>query len=68
VDETNNNNLLSKRRVARELDVCLGYVDKLVRTGALPHIRIGRNLIRIHPADLAAFIEKQRVGSVEGVQ
>jgi excisionase family DNA binding protein len=60
VDETNNN-LLSKRRVASELNVCLAYVDKLVRTGALPHIRIGRNLIRIHPADLAAFIERQRV-------
>lgn len=53
--------LLSLEQVADCLGVRIDYVKRrLVRTGKLPHIRIGK-LQRVVAADLDAFIEQNRV-------
>ena len=39
------------------VSVPMGY--KLIREGAIPVVRIGAS-VRIHPEDLAAFIEERR--------
>jgi excisionase family DNA binding protein len=49
--------LLSVEEVAPVLGVSVARAYELCRTKVLPHIRLGRQL-RIHPDQLAAFIER----------
>jgi len=51
--------LLAPTEVAARMAVSRGMVYKLVRTGELAAVYIGR-LPRIAEADLAAFLERQR--------
>ncbi len=51
--------LLDLREVADLLCVSRPMAFKLTRTGALPCVRIGTS-VRVHPADLAAFVEERR--------
>ena len=51
--------LITVREAASRLSVSTAMVYKLCDRGELPHIRIS-NAIRIAPADLAAFIVRQR--------
>ncbi|MDF1566292.1 MAG: helix-turn-helix domain-containing protein [Deltaproteobacteria bacterium] len=46
--------LLTVRDVAHRLGVSRFTVNALVRSGALPHVRVGR-AIRVHPEDLRYF-------------
>jgi excisionase family DNA binding protein len=53
--------LLTLEQVAKRLGVRIDYVKRrLIRTGKLPHIRIGK-LQRVVVADLVTFIEQNRV-------
>ncbi len=52
--------LKSKREAAKYLAVSQGSLERLMRTGGLPHIRVGC-LVRFRPEDLADWIERQRV-------
>lgn len=54
-------NLLTVREVAERLAVSTRAVYKLVERGELAHVRIS-NAIRVAPADLVAFVERQRRG------
>jgi len=51
--------LLTFRQVAKSLGVTERTVYSYVVSGELPAIRLGR-LRRIHPDDLASFVEKKR--------
>jgi excisionase family DNA binding protein len=54
--------LLTVRDVAHELGVCRATVYRLVEDGALPCVRLVKNIIRIAPADLAAYVATQKRG------
>jgi len=51
--------LLTIKQTSKTLAVSEPMTYKLVRTGALPVVRIGTSC-RIHPEDLARFIEDRR--------
>lgn len=55
--------MLTIRACAAELGVSPSTVYQLVRAGRLAHARIGvgRGVIRISPADLAAYLETSHV-------
>jgi excisionase family DNA binding protein len=57
--------LLSVRQVAARLGVCTATVYALCGRAELPHVRI-RNVIRVLPADLEAFLRARRKGSDRG--
>ncbi len=48
---------MSVAEVAKQLGVCRATVYKLCERGHLPHARVS-NAIRIEPADLAAYLER----------
>lgn len=54
--------LLGAGEVATRLGVCKDTVYELCKRGELKHVRI-LNAIRVHPEDLAAFIERRRRGA-----
>ncbi len=51
--------LLTVREVASRLRVCAATVYSLCARGDLVHVRIA-NMIRVAPADLAAFLRTRR--------
>jgi len=51
--------LKNKREAARYLGVSHGSLERFMRSG-LAYIRVG-NLVRLHPEDLADYIERRRV-------
>lgn len=51
--------LLTPAQIAERLVVTRGMIYKLVRTGVLPAVYVGR-LPRVAESDLAAYIERQR--------
>jgi excisionase family DNA binding protein len=57
--------LLKVAEVAEHLGVCNATVYRLCDSGELSHVWIV-NSIRIRPADLEAFLERQRVGRERG--
>ena len=50
--------LNTRRDAAARLNVSLSTVDRLIRTGELPVVKLERN-VRIRPSDLEAFIEER---------
>ena len=55
--------LLDVKSVAESLCISEAMVYKLVRTGRLPRIRIGRRTL-FHPDDIAAYVESCRESAV----
>jgi integrase len=51
---------LTVKDAARHLGVCAATVYKLVDAGAFPVSRLLKNVIRIDPADLAAYVTAQK--------
>ena len=56
-----NTYLNSKRQAALYLGVSTALVERLVRSGILPYVRVGI-LYKFKPEDLAAYVERQRSG------
>lgn len=52
--------LLTAAEVADDLRVSTMTVYRLIRSGALPAVRVGRNY-RVRRADLVAYLERQVV-------
>lgn len=55
--------LLSPRQVAARLGVSMTHVYALIRDGSIPVTNVGlggRNVWRIHPADLDTFVADRR--------
>ena len=57
--------LLTVREVADSMRVSTMTVYRLIRSGALPAIRVGKHF-RIRARDLHAFLEDQTVGAPTG--
>jgi len=53
--------LLEVSEVARRLSACEEFVRRLLVTGKLPGIHVGKRW-RVDPLDLQAFIDARRVG------
>lgn len=51
--------LLTVEDVAKFIGSSTKTVRRLIETGDLPHVRIGR-LVRIHPMDLERFVQARR--------
>ena len=49
--------LLTPKEVAARLKVSLGTVKRLLQSGKLASIKLGRNTVRVHPDALTAYIE-----------
>lgn len=49
--------------IARRLQVSGMTIYRLIQTGELPHIRIGRS-IRISEADLAAYLKRNTASNI----
>ena len=56
--------MLSPTEVARRLGVSRRTVRRWVAAGVLPAYRVG-GVIRIHPEELARFLERSRTGPME---
>jgi excisionase family DNA binding protein len=54
-----NDQLLTLQQVADRLQVSMSTVRRLVDSGKLKAVRIGRNL-RVRPEDLAVYIEASK--------
>ena len=52
--------LLPVARVAQILSLSERSVRSLIAEGSLPMIRVGARAVRVHPEDLAGFIEERR--------
>ena len=52
--------LLTVRDVATRLGLSTATVYALIDRGDLAHVRVSTNAIRVHPADLAAYLETRR--------
>lgn len=53
--------LLTKRQAAQYLSVSIGTVERLMRAGALPYVRVGM-LARFEISALANFVEANTRG------
>jgi excisionase family DNA binding protein len=53
---TKQNHLLNGREVAEILNISLSFAFKMIRTGKIPAVRIGRS-VRVRPSDLGTYIE-----------
>ena len=52
--------LLTVARVAQVLALSERSVRSLIAEGSLPVIRVGTRAVRVHPEDLAGFIDGRR--------
>ena len=61
---TNNENekFLKMADIAAQLNVSRSTVYRLIKTGALPAVRIGKNF-RVRPADLEAYLTGARAAN-----
>jgi excisionase family DNA binding protein len=53
--------LLDKAQTAQRLNISPRTLDNRIKAGAIPYVKLGK-LIRFVPADVARFIESQRIG------
>lgn len=60
-------NLLSIPDVMAALAVCRSLVYKLMASGELPYVAVGRTR-RVDPGDLQRFVEKNKIGHVYAAQ
>jgi excisionase family DNA binding protein len=62
VSEHDPGDLLSIDQVAQRLNVGRTFAWELTASGRLPTVRLGR-LVRVRPADLAAYLDSLAVGT-----
>ena len=55
--------LMSKKQISRELGISLRGVDRLISSGQLAVVRVGR-LVRVKSAELNAFIKRNSYGGL----
>ena len=53
--------LITYEEAAELLGLAKGTVYAMVHQNRLPHIRLGRRLVRFDPVELRAFVEAHRV-------
>ncbi len=56
--------LLSLKEVSQELGMSKGWVYQRIRSGEIPHVKLGHN-IKVRREDLEAYLQAQRRESIE---
>ena len=56
--------LLGYKDAANELGLPIGTLYSLVSRRCIPHVRLGRRLVRFDQAQLAAWVAKHRVEAI----
>ena len=56
--------LLSLKEVCQELGMSKGWVYQRIRSGEIPHVKLGHN-IKVRREDLEAYLQAQRRESIE---
>lgn len=51
---------LTKEQVARAIGISISYINKLISSGKIPYIKIGRS-IRFLEADIQLWLQKRRM-------
>ena len=59
--------LLSRKKTAKRLDVCVRMVDYLRAKGELPCIKIGNNT-KFQEEDIQAFIQRNRIAPQDNTE
>jgi excisionase family DNA binding protein len=57
--------LLSLKEVCQELGMSRGWVYQRIRSGEIPHVKLGHN-IKVRREDLQAYLQAQRRESIDG--
>ena len=57
--------LLSLKEVCQELGMSRGWVYQRIRSGEIPHVKLGHN-IKVRREDLEAYLQAQRRESIDG--
>ncbi len=57
--------LLSLKEVCQELGMSKGWVYQRIRSGEIPHVKLGHN-IKVRREDLEAYLQAQRRESIDG--
>ncbi len=56
--------LLSLKEVCQELGMSKGWVYQRIRSGQIPHVKLGHN-IKVRREDLQAYLQAQRRESID---
>jgi excisionase family DNA binding protein len=56
--------LLSLQEVCQELGMSKGWVYQRIRSGEIPHVKLGHN-IKVRREDLEAYLQAQRSESID---
>jgi excisionase family DNA binding protein len=57
--------LLSLKEVRQELGMSKGWVYQRIRSGEIPHVKLGHN-IKVRREDLEAYLQAQRRETIDG--
>jgi excisionase family DNA binding protein len=57
--------LLSLKEVRQELGMSKGWVYQRIRSGQIPHVKLGHN-IKVRREDLQAYLQAQRRETIDG--
>lgn len=57
--------LLTPVEAARALSISVGTLSSMTKRGAIPHVPIGRRLVRYAYSDLEAYIERYRQNAAD---
>jgi excisionase family DNA binding protein len=60
VDSDASRRLLTLAEAAKLLGISVRHLSRLVSAGQLPVVKLSTRVVRISPADLAAYIESRR--------
>src|SRR5918997_1277247 len=64
-DGAGGHQLLSLSEVRQELGMSKGWVYQRIRSGEIPHVKLGHN-IKVRREDLEAYLQAQRRESIDG--
>jgi excisionase family DNA binding protein len=63
-DGAGGHELLSLKEVSQELGMSRGWVYQRIRSGEIPHVKLGNN-IKVNREDLEAYLQAQRRESID---
>ncbi len=63
-DGAGGHELLSLKEVSQELGMSKGWVYQRIRSGEIPHVKLGHN-IKVRREDLEAYLQAQRRESID---
>jgi len=58
---TTTNALITYDEAAKRLGLALGTLYALVHAGRIPHVRLGKRLVRFRPAEIERWLESHSV-------